>query len=322
MKLYSSFFLLCFISCTSLWAQQPQVSVANRPMPKAIQGLEVSAKGKILFTKQGYTYLLNEQMDTLSKVIGVKAKFIGTTDAYSVLISLGNSSLIYVYGEALKKIDSIQADIPILDYIFHPSGKHLYAFTKSSQFLSLDMNHRTLTVASTSIPPANITGIGYMETNRLLVGANILGAIIDTSGTTVSYYQTPNISVIRTLPTVQQYAILHLAGDYSFISWKNGAKEITCKHSYAQVYPYYQILMGKPDTIRTMSAMFQSFDIRSDGQQLLSTDQSGRLLLWNSQGQVSKEIVISSKNTIARFYSTTKLLYYNTVTQRLEWLQY
>jgi hypothetical protein len=161
-------------------AQHTQVAVASRPLPKAIQGLEVSASGKILYTKQGITYVLNSKMDTIFKDIGIKAKFIGTSDEFATLITVGNRSLLSIYNASNVKKDSILADVAILDYTFRPDGKKIYLITKSSQLVIIDLKTRQLSGGNTAVPPMNITGIGYLEDNKILIGANIQGAIVDT----------------------------------------------------------------------------------------------------------------------------------------------
>lgn len=325
MQKYLSFFYgicLCLVWNQTVMAQHMQVTVASRPLPKAIQGLEVNANGKILFTKQGMTYVLNAAMDTVFKDIGVKAKFIGTSDEFATLITVGNRSLISIYNASNVKKDSILADIAILDYTFQPDGKKIYLITKSSQLVIIDLKTRQLTGGNTAVPPMNITGIGYLEPNKLLVGANIQGAIIDTTGATVSIYQTPNISVVRTQPTGNEYAVLHLGSDFSFLSWFQAGKEVKCKHQYASEYPYYEIVMGQVDTVHTKSSMVQSFDMRLDQMYLITTDQSGRLLLWDAHGHVKKQIELGSVNTIARFYTANKIIYYHNKQNKLVTVEY
>jgi hypothetical protein len=176
--LFIVLFGLLFSLCSL--AQHTQVAVASRPLPKAIQGLEVSASGKILYTKQGITYVLNSKMDTIFKDIGIKAKFIGTSDEFATLITVGNRSLLSIYNASNVKKDSILADVAILDYTFRPDGKKIYLITKSSQLVIIDLKTRQLSGGNTAVPPMNITGIGYLEDNKILIGANIQGAIVDT----------------------------------------------------------------------------------------------------------------------------------------------
>lgn len=128
--------------------------------------------------------------------------------------------------------------------------------------------------------------------------------------------------MIRTLPTGKDYAVLHLGPDFSSVSWFNTGKEIKCKHQYSTKYPYYEIVMGQLDTVQTTSSMVQSFDVRYDGMYMITTDQSGRLLLWDVHGHVKKQIELGSYNTIARFYTVNKIIYYHTIQNKLVVLEY